>query len=77
LDLLKPIQRLPQLKLFFEKICRKSSDPKAKKVLEKVLEVAKYINQAILDRELFLKWVNLESQLLGYPGILCIYFVFD
>ena len=68
LDLLRPIQRLPQLRLFFEKISRKSGHPIAAQVLEKVLVVAKYINQAIKDRELFVKWVQLESRLIGYPG---------
>lgn len=71
LDLLKPIQRIPQLKLFFEKISRKNIDERGKLVLEKVLNVAKYINQTISDRELFIKWINLDSQLLGYPGHLC------
>jgi hypothetical protein len=71
LDLLKPIQRLPQLKLFFEKISRKSENPIAAQVLAKVLEVAKYINQAIKDRELFVKWVDLDNRLIGYPGQLC------
>lgn len=76
LDLLKPIQRIPQLKLFFEKIARKVNDHRGKLVLEKVLIVASYINQTISDRELFVKWVNLESQLLGYPGHLCKSFLF-
>lgn len=71
LDLLKPIQRIPQLKLIFERICRKTNDEGAKMVLDKVYSVAKYINQTIGERELFVKWVNLEHQLLGYPGQLC------
>ena len=68
LDLLKPIQRLPQLKLFFEKISKNNSQ--AKLVLEKVLNVATYINVKIQERELYWKWVNLESRILGYPGSL-------
>ena len=68
LDLLKPIQRIPQLKILFQKICINNQEERVKIILEKVLSVAKYINDSIKEHEAFVKWMNLESQLLGYPG---------